>query len=75
MGRKATAGTRQLAVEIGEALRDRIDARVEAEQRTLRAVVERAIIFYMDNVPLDAAPSFPAQAKAAAAEPKKGKAK
>jgi hypothetical protein len=47
-----------LVADIDAALRDRIDKRVEAEQRTLRVVVERALVYYLDNVPVDAGPSI-----------------
>lgn len=68
MGRTYTAGTKQLAVEMEAELRDRLSERVKAEKRTLRAVVERAVTFYMDNVPLESVPSIPAPA-----QPKRGR--
>lgn len=51
-----TKGTKQLFVEISEGLRERLNERVVAEQRTLRTVVERALAYYLDNVPLESAP-------------------
>jgi len=57
MGRNTTAGTRQLAVAIDAALRDELDNRVEAEDRTLRSVVERALRYYIQTFPVDAAPA------------------
>jgi hypothetical protein len=57
MARKGTAGTRQLVVDMDSALRDRLDARVGAEERTLRKVVERAVAHYLDNVPVNGAPA------------------
>lgn len=56
MVRTYTSGTKQLTVEIEATLRERIAARVKAEQRTLRTVVERALAYYMDNVPLETPP-------------------
>jgi hypothetical protein len=53
MGRNATAGTRQLVVDVDTALRGRLDERVKTEERTLRRVVERAIAYYLDNVPAE----------------------
>jgi metal-responsive CopG/Arc/MetJ family transcriptional regulator len=47
MGRKSAAGTRPLNVEIEESLRERLDARVAVEDRTLRSVVERALRAYL----------------------------
>jgi hypothetical protein len=60
MGRTYTSGTRQLTVEIDAELRERLKQRVGDEQRTLRAVVERALAHYMDNVPLNGAIPSPA---------------
>jgi hypothetical protein len=57
MARKGTAGTRQLVVDMDSALRDRLDARVGAEERTLRKVVERAVAYYLDNVPVNGTPA------------------
>jgi hypothetical protein len=54
MVRKSTAGTRQLSVEIDADIRERLDARKAAERRNLRAVVEQALVYYFDNVPVDA---------------------
>jgi hypothetical protein len=71
MGRKSTAGTRPLNVEMNAALRERLDARVGAEQRSLRTVVERALTFYMDNVPVESAPSVPAPAQPKRGRPRK----
>jgi hypothetical protein len=68
-----TKGTRQLFVEIAEALRDRLDERVTAESRTLRTVVERALTFYLDNVPVESAPSVPAPAQPKRGRPPGGK--
>lgn len=68
MGRTYTAGTRQLTVEVDKGLRDRVDQRVKAEARTLRAVIERALAFYLDNVPVESAPSVPSPA-----QPKRGR--
>lgn len=51
-----TAGTRQLTVQVDVDLRQRLDERVAAEDRTLRSVVERALAYYMANVPLEAQP-------------------
>ena len=67
MGKQYTAGTRQLTVQVDEDLRGKLDERVKAEDRTLRAVVERALRHYMATVPLDAS--------VGEAEPKKTKAK
>lgn len=48
-----TKGTKQLTVQIDAKLRDALGARVEAERRTYRAVVELAIAHYLATVPLD----------------------
>lgn len=58
-----TKGTKQLFVEIADAIRDRLNERLKAERRTLRMVVEQALTFYMDNVPVDAALPAPEQPK------------
>jgi hypothetical protein len=71
MGRKSTAGTRPLNVELAEAIRDRLDGRVEAERRTLRAVVEKALVYYMDNVSADNGPGFPVPAQPKRGRPRK----
>jgi hypothetical protein len=53
VARKATSGTRQLAADIDENLHARFMARKTAEQRTLRVMIERALTYFMDHVPLD----------------------
>jgi hypothetical protein len=53
MGRRGTAGTKQLMADVDAGLRDRLAERVKAEQRSLRAVVERALTYYMANVPVN----------------------
>jgi hypothetical protein len=68
MGRNGTAGTRQLVVDMDVGLRTRLDERVSAEERTLRRVVERAIAFYMDHVPVEQLPTLPA-----ALQPQRGR--
>lgn len=73
MTKKTTAGTRQLNVEIAEAIRDRLDERRRAEARSLRAVVERALTFYMDNVPVEGAPGLAAPEQPARGRPRKRK--
>jgi hypothetical protein len=67
MGRKNTAGTRQLAVEIDTGIRDRLDERKAEERRSLRSVVEQALAFYFDNAPVDGPPAL--------AQPKRGRPK
>jgi hypothetical protein len=74
MGRKGTTGTRPLLVDLHESLRSRLDARVKHEQRTLRVVVERALVFYMDHVPVESAPTIPAPPQPTRGRPRgKGK--
>ena len=75
MGRKSTAGTRPLNVELNESVRDHLDRRVQAEQRTLRVVVERALTFYLANVPLESAPAIPVPAQPKRGRPRQGQAK
>ena len=58
---------RSLQVDIADGLRDRLDQRIKAERRTLRAVVEAAISHYLDTVPLDSAPTV------AVEQPKRGR--
>jgi hypothetical protein len=70
MVRKSTAGTRQLSVEIDAGIRERLDARKAAERRNLRVVVEQALVYYFDNVPVDA-PLMVASPKRG--RPRKGK--
>jgi hypothetical protein len=59
--------------DIDAGLRDRLANRVAAEQRTLRVVVERAIGFYLDNVPVESAPTLPAPPQPKRGRPRKGK--
>jgi hypothetical protein len=66
-----TKGTRQLFVEIADSIRDRLDSRIEAEQRTLRAVVERALTHYMDTVPVNGLPSGPSPEQPKRGRPRK----
>ena len=73
MARTYTQGTRQLNVEVDAGLRDRLDERVKAEQRTLRAVVERALAYYMENVPANGLGQVPAPEQPKRGRPKKGK--
>lgn len=56
MAKRITAGTKQLALNIDAAVRDRLSERIVNEQRTLRAVVERALTFYMDSVAVEGMP-------------------
>jgi len=70
MAKSRTAGARQLMVDVTAALRERLDKRVKAEQRTLRTVVERALTHYLDTVPVDggtmiAAPQQPRRGRPA----------
>jgi hypothetical protein len=70
MAKARAAGARQLMIDISESLRERLDERVTAEQRTMRTVVERAITHYLDTVPLDGGTHI-----AAPAQPKRGRPK
>ena len=56
MAKRITIGTKQLALNIDADVRDRLSERIVKEQRTLRAVVERALTFYMDSVPVEEMP-------------------
>lgn len=73
MGKGTTKGTRQIFAEIATEIRDRFDERVESEHRTIRAVLERAITFYMDHVPVEGAPSLPTPSQPKRGRPPKGK--
>lgn len=53
MAKRMTTGTKQLALNIEAGLRDRIAERMKAERRTLRAVVEMALLHYLATVPLE----------------------
>ena len=68
MAKSRTAGARQLMVDVTKALRERLDERVKAEQRTLRTVVERALTHYLDTVPVDGGPTI-----SAPEQPKRGR--
>lgn len=57
MAKRITVGTKQLALNIDAAVRDRLSERIVKEQRTLRAVVERALTFYMDSVEVEGLPT------------------
>lgn len=63
MPRISTAGTKMFSVEIDAGLRERVAERVKAEQRTLRVVVERALTYYLEHVPVNGSPPAPAKAK------------
>jgi len=75
MGKGTTKGTRQIFAEITTEIRKRFDERVEAEQRTIRAVLERALTFYMDHVPVEAAPSLLTPLQPKRNRPAKGQSK
>lgn len=55
MAKRITAGTKQLALNIDEKLRDLLSERMAAERRTLRAVVEMALKLYLAT-PLEGEP-------------------
>jgi len=70
MVRKGTLGTRQLVVDLASTLRDKLDERVKAERRTLRAVVEMALTMYLES-PMNGSHPAPEQPKRG--RPAKGK--
>lgn len=55
MAKRITAGTKQLALNIDETLRDLLAERMALERRTLRAVVEMALKLYLAT-PLEGEP-------------------
>jgi hypothetical protein len=66
-----TQGTSRLFAEIDAELRQRLDERIAAEQRSLRTVLERAIAFYLEHFPVDAVPSFPVPSQPKRGRPRK----
>ena len=58
-GRKGTKNAVPFSSQLDPALHAEFKARVEAEDRTVRAVLERALRHYMDNVPLNGTPAKP----------------
>jgi hypothetical protein len=56
-GRKGTKNAVPFSSQLDPELHKEFKARVEAEDRTVRAVLERALRYYMDNVPLNGTPA------------------
>ena len=54
-GGKRTKDAVPFSSQLDKVLHDDFKARVEAEERTVRSVLERAIRHYLDTVPLDGA--------------------
>ena len=50
MAKKRTAGVTPLTVEIDDGIYLRLVERCELERRTKRAVLERAIVHYLDTI-------------------------
>ena len=62
-GRKGTKNAVPFSSQLDPALHKEFKDRVEAEQRTVRAVLERALRHYMDTVPLNGTPTKLAKGK------------
>jgi hypothetical protein len=54
-GGKRTKDTVPFSSQLGKALHDEFKERIRTEQRTVRAVLERAIRHYLDTVPVNGA--------------------
>jgi hypothetical protein len=52
-GGKRTKNAVPFSSQLDQVLHDKFKARVEAEQRTVRAVLERALWHYLETVPVN----------------------
>jgi hypothetical protein len=53
MAKRTAIGAKQLGVEVAEDVRRVLSERATAERRTMRSVLERAILHYVQTVPVD----------------------